>query len=529
MNPTNKYKTFKPISAQSKMGVFEKDSQNRLNQSLAQLYLSFVPNGYPFETLLEENKESVDELDPNPLLTLKMKNRISELIRQYIQKPLVPEWKHEPVCKISNQTLLNQVQISPSLLSSNTKESIVYLTQLYPHSSLIQFFSEKNPKKIDAVLKKIPICDIGTWKLFVDSKYTLFDRKWEQLQTELKKQQFSKNNHAYLDAYCLYLGSSLVENGISCFFPLLYGTFRIYDYQYFNHVKYDSYPFPVQLIFMQPLEGSLHQLVKNGWFLKETSASHSENSYLNCEKWMSCFAQIVFGLCLFQDFFHFVHNDFHSMNCMFENVDEKMHLYYLQRSTQIYYKVPTFGKRFKMIDFGHSSVFYEEEDGAQMIESEWLPSYLKNNPNYSIDLIRIVSSVVLEMRNHIKPQHIKDPVWPHLINFLSHVTTCEKDDRIYNIFEKYDECIQMIRLDYANRIIAEKKNDSTIPTALLNEIESEFYQKMKQCQIGELVQKPFLQTLNCKGGIPKENIIYFEMFKVDKSSIPSDQPIYLID
>ena len=56
-------------------------------------------------------------------------------------------------------------------------------------------------------------------------------------------------------------------------------------------------------------------------------------------------------LITYQKLFNMTHNDLHTNNIMYINTDKK-HLYY--KINNKHYKVPTFGKIFKIIDFGRA-------------------------------------------------------------------------------------------------------------------------------------------------------------------------------
>ena len=88
---------------------------------------------------------------------------------------------------------------------------------------------------------------------------------------------------------------------------------------------------------------------------------------------------------------------------MFIDTD-KQHIYYHYEG--IYYKVPTFGKIFKIIDFGRAIYKYNNKfiisdsydlNGDAHTQYNCQPFYDKNkpivNPNYSFDLCRLSCSI----------------------------------------------------------------------------------------------------------------------------------------
>jgi hypothetical protein len=147
--------------------------------------------------------------------------------------------------------------------------------------------------------------------------------------------------------------------------------------------------FPVQVIFMENCENTFDDLILSNE-LKE-------------EEWLSAFMQIIMILITYQKSFSFTHNDLHTNNVMY-NYTEKKYLYYCYKKT--YYKVPTFGRIFKIIDFGRSifkfngNVFCSDSfqmggDAATQYNTEPFFNDMKPRlePNYSFDICRLACSI----------------------------------------------------------------------------------------------------------------------------------------
>jgi len=113
--------------------------------------------------------------------------------------------------------------------------------------------------------------------------------------------------------------------------------------------------------------------------------------------------QVIMILITYQKAFLFTHNDLHTNNIMYNETDEK-YIYYCYRKT--YYKVPTFGRIFKIIDFGRaiykfdgklfcSDSFQPGADAATQYNTE--PYFNEKKPrlepNYSFDLCRLACSI----------------------------------------------------------------------------------------------------------------------------------------
>jgi len=147
--------------------------------------------------------------------------------------------------------------------------------------------------------------------------------------------------------------------------------------------------FPIQLIAMEQCEDTFDNLILN--------------DELKNEEWLSAFMQIIMILITYQKAYSFTHNDLHTNNIMYNSTDKK-YLYYCYKKK--YYRVPTFGKIFKIIDFGRSiykfnnilfcsDSFQPGGDAATQYNTE---PYMNMNkprldPNYSFDLCRLACSI----------------------------------------------------------------------------------------------------------------------------------------
>jgi len=168
--------------------------------------------------------------------------------------------------------------------------------------------------------------------------------------------------------------------------------------------------FPVQVIAMEFCENTFDDLIL------------SED--LREEEWFSAFMQIIMILITYQKAFSFTHNDLHTNNVMYNKTDKKF-IYYCYKKK--YYKVPTFGRIFKIIDFGRSIYKFDSKlfcsdsfqiggDAATQYNTE---PYLNDKkprlePNFSFDLCRLACSIfdyIIDNFEEIKDiSKCKDPV-----------------------------------------------------------------------------------------------------------------------
>lgn len=147
--------------------------------------------------------------------------------------------------------------------------------------------------------------------------------------------------------------------------------------------------FPANLIFLEKCHGTLDEL-----FMKNEMDEH---------RGAACLMQIVMSLLAFQKAFQLTHNDLHTNNVMYINTDIEF-LYY--KFDNQFYKVPTYGRLFKIIDFGRaiyrfkdkrycSDSFAPKGDANTQYNTE--PYFNENKPriepNLSFDLCRLGTSI----------------------------------------------------------------------------------------------------------------------------------------
>ena len=155
---------------------------------------------------------------------------------------------------------------------------------------------------------------------------------------------------------------------------------------------------PLQLLFIEKLEGTLEDYLFDENF---------DNDVL-----VSCLYQISFALHYLQIYYEFTHNDLHINNVMYSSTTLK-YVYYLFDDK--YYRVPTFGKIFKIIDFGRSIFRYKNKvymnDVFSKNSEAWgqykYPSQIKfmindsdldgTSPNYNFDLCRLSMTILDEL------------------------------------------------------------------------------------------------------------------------------------
>ena len=147
--------------------------------------------------------------------------------------------------------------------------------------------------------------------------------------------------------------------------------------------------FPIQLICLEKCDGTMDEL-----FMKKQMTE---------QKGASALFQVIMILLTYQKLFQFTHNDLHTNNIMYSETYQEF-LYYKWNGNV--YKVPTYGKIFKIIDFGRSIYRYNGRifcsdsfatggDASTQYNTE--PYFNEDkpriDPNYSFDLCRLGCSI----------------------------------------------------------------------------------------------------------------------------------------
>lgn len=147
--------------------------------------------------------------------------------------------------------------------------------------------------------------------------------------------------------------------------------------------------FPMQMICLEKCEGTLDELFEKNEIDEKMGAA--------------ALFQVIMMLLAYQKAFKFTHNDLHTNNIMWVSTDVE-HLTY--RFSGKAYKVPTYGKIFKLIDFGRAIYRFQDKQfcsdsfapgGDAATQYNFEPFFNKNkprlDPNFSFDLCRLGSSI----------------------------------------------------------------------------------------------------------------------------------------
>ena len=158
--------------------------------------------------------------------------------------------------------------------------------------------------------------------------------------------------------------------------------------------------FPVEVVFMEKMDYTL-----------DTLMSREE---LSDDEWFSILMQVIMTLITYQRVFSFTHNDLHSSNIMFNETKKSFLFYKIGNS---FYKVPTFGRIAKIIDFGRSIYTYNEmimcsdsfkpgADASTQYNTEpyYNPDKPRIDPNFSFDLCRLACSIYDDIEDEMESE-----------------------------------------------------------------------------------------------------------------------------
>lgn len=148
--------------------------------------------------------------------------------------------------------------------------------------------------------------------------------------------------------------------------------------------------YPVKAIFIESYKCTLDKLICSGELNTD-------------DKWLSMLMQIIMTLLVYQKIFKFTHNDLHVDNIMYLETNEQ---YIFYKYNKIIYKVPTYGKIFKIIDFGraiydfNNNVYCSDDfhpKGNASTQYNTFPFFNNKKEeikrNFSFDLTRLACSI----------------------------------------------------------------------------------------------------------------------------------------
>ena len=244
--------------------------------------------------------------------------------------------------------------------------------------------------------------------------------------------------------------------------------------------------FPTNIICLENCERTLDDLIMDDSLVED--------------EWASIFMQIVMTLLVYQKCFSFTHNDLHTNNVMYNTTDKK-YIYY--KFNKLYYKVPTFGRVMKIIDFGRSIYKYDKHifcsdsfqpgsDAATQYNTEpyFVDEKPRLDPNFSFDLCRLGCSI-----------------FDYLVEDLDKVDELAKKSPIVNLINEW--CTD----DKGQNILYKSNGDERYPDFKLYKMIARGVHK--HTPSSQLDRELFSQYVVNRSGIPKKGSI----INIDKIAV----------
>ncbi len=200
--------------------------------------------------------------------------------------------------------------------------------------------------------------------------------------------------------------------------------------------------FPVLMMFSEASKGTMDELLDS---YEEVGAKPGTPEWDRI--WTAWTFQVIAALCVGQTLLGFTHNDLHSNNVVWSPT-EKPFLYYTLRDGTTF-KVPTFGKIFRLIDFGrsiykiNSHEFFSDDfkpgnDAAEQFNYGALfdPSQPEVYPNPSFDLCRFTVSLF----ESLFPESPKAKKGGKVLSQEPDLTIYETESELYNLMWSWLIC-----------------------------------------------------------------------------------------
>jgi hypothetical protein len=194
---------------------------------------------------------------------------------------------------------------------------------------------------------------------------------------------------------------------------------------------------PVQLLFIEKLDGTIEDFL------------HNDVDKINIDLFESCLFQVIFALTYLQKHLKFTHNDLHINNVMYSKTKKK-YLYY--KYNNLYFKIPTHGYIFKIIDFGRSIFTYKkrlffndsfykygEAEGQYSSPNNHLLFINKNDiiePNFNFDLCRLAITIFDEIYINKKTKY-NDNI-ELFIQFCNELTLNKDNNSLKELDDDFD-------------------------------------------------------------------------------------------
>ena len=192
--------------------------------------------------------------------------------------------------------------------------------------------------------------------------------------------------------------------------------------------------FPIMMIGLEKNSGTMDSLLDD--YTEVGSSPGSEEWELTWSAWIF---QVIAALSVAQAVIGFTHNDLHTNNIVWTNTSEEF-LYYTKLSGEVF-KVPTYGKLFRIIDFGRSIYMINDQrffsddfksgndaDGQYCFKPLHPKPIIEVLPNPSFDLARLSVSLF----DALFPEPPEDKDDPEVLSSEEGIEMLETVSPLYN-------------------------------------------------------------------------------------------------
>ncbi len=259
---------------------------------------------------------------------------------------------------------------------------------------------------------------------------------------------------------------------------------------------------PIIMSFYERQDGSMDDLLYDD---EEVGATCGSKQWE--ERWTAWMFQIIIALSQMQSIYNMTHNDLHTNNVLWSRTDREF-IYY-KSSTGQFYKIPTYGKIFRIIDFGRAIY---DVNKKTMISDDYLPGndagdmynfgYIEDpempevQPNTSFDLARLAVSC-LEGIFPKFPGKRKDK--PKIMSKEEGRTMWETTSPLFNLLWSW------LLTDDGENILLDEENNERYPSFELYIVIAE---SVHGAVPKEQINKPLFQKFKWNKNIPASAVIY---------------------
>jgi hypothetical protein len=265
----------------------------------------------------------------------------------------------------------------------------------------------------------------------------------------------------------------------------------------------DIQKFPVMLMYLEKSDGVLDDLLTDR---DQVGARPGTAEWET--KWSAWIFQIIAACCAMQHTMSLTHNDLHTNNIVWTETKDE-YLYYKRRNGTTW-KVPTFGKLFRVIDFGravfriHNKVIYSDDfaegnDAATQYNFGPLrdPTSPEVLPNPSFDLCRLAVSLF----ENLFPEEPERKRGGKVLSSEPGLQVTETVSELFNILWSW------MVTDFGENVLINGEGEEKYPNFDLYKIIAGDCHQARPCD--QLEKKPFSQfKLSAKNGVPQEQKVY---------------------